>query len=80
MKRAFLLAVSAAVFTVMTGCCAHSKTMVWEYRVVHGLPCRADFERKLAEAGREGFVIESSAEVANDGAPLTTVVLKRAAR
>jgi hypothetical protein len=81
MKRLLLVAVSAAVFTLMTGCSTQHKTMAWEYRVVHGVPYRTEFEQKLNEAGREGFVIQSSTAIAPvAGVTEAMVILKRPAR
>ena len=54
----------------------------WEYRVVHGLPQRPEFEQKLNQAGSEGFTIVSSTAMTLQPAelPETLVILKRRAR
>jgi hypothetical protein len=82
-KPKLLQAAIAGALIALSGCATspHS-TGVWEYRVVEGWtrqPERAEFEKQLNEAGREGYVIVSSTTLPGDAsnAPKTTVILKR---
>src|SRR5690242_5365589 len=82
MKSLILAGFTGAVCMLMTGCCTPQKTTAWEYRVVHGLPQRPEFEQKLNQAGSEGFTIVSSTAMTLQPAelPETLVILKRRAR
>lgn len=82
-KPRLLQASIAAALFAFAGCATpHHTTKAWEYRVVEGWtrqPERAEFEKQLNEAGRDGYVIVSATTLPGDAsnAPKTTVVLKR---
>jgi hypothetical protein len=82
-KPKLLQVAIAGALLALSGCATspHS-TAAWEYRVIEGWtrqPERAELEKQLNEAGREGYVIASSATLPGDAnsAPKTTVIMKR---
>jgi hypothetical protein len=82
-KPNLLQAIITGALLAVAGCATPSHpTAAWEYRVVEGWtrePQRAEFEKQLNEAGREGYVIVSSTTLPGDAnnASKTTVILKR---
>jgi hypothetical protein len=79
MKLLVLSVAAAAAFIFTTGCCTSRKPVAWEYRVIQGVTHQPVLEDKLNQAGREGFVIESSTvmPVEPGRLPVTMVILKR---
>jgi hypothetical protein len=67
----------AFVFT--TGCCTGRSPVAWEYRVIQGVASQPDLQEKLNQAGREGFIIQSSTvmPVEPNRVPETMVIMKR---
>ena len=82
-KTKLLQAAIAGALLALSGCATSPHPPgAWEYRVVEGWtrqPERAEFEKQLNEAGKEGYVIVSSTTLPGDAnsAPKTTVILKR---
>jgi hypothetical protein len=83
-KSKLLQVTFAGALMALVGCTsAHHHTATgWEYRVLEGWtrqPERAELEKQLNEAGREGYVIVSSTTLPGDAnsAPKTTIILKR---
>jgi len=69
-KPKLLQAAIAGALLALSGCAiSRHTTKAWEYRVVEGWtrqPERAEFEKQLNEAGREGYVIVSSTTLPGD--------------
>jgi hypothetical protein len=82
-KLKLLHATVAGALVALAGCAScPQRTTAWEYRVVEGWtrqPDRAELEKQLNEAGKEGYVIVSSTTLPGDpnSAPKTIIILKR---
>ncbi len=83
-------AAGAVVFLALAGCSApsHHASRAWEYRVVQGWSGplslelekdRAEFERKLNDAGAQGYTVVSTTMVPGDATnkTKTIVIMKR---
>jgi hypothetical protein len=61
--KAFILIGSLAII-LTTGCATNHKRVAWEYRIIQGATHHPDYsqelEKKLNQAGKEGFAIHSS--------------------
>ena len=73
----------AAAVLSLAGCTTPDHTGgTWEYRVIEGWARpqeRAEFEKQLNDAGKQGFAVVSATTLPGDAnnAPKTTVILKR---
>jgi hypothetical protein len=83
-------AAGAVALLALAGCCApsHHASRAWEYRIVHGWSGwggsqleedQAELERKLNEAGAQGYAVVSSTTVPGDASnkAKTIVILRR---
>jgi len=79
-QKTFQAAIIGALL-LLSGCAtSRHSTGAWEYRVIQGWTSqRAEFEKQLNDAGREGYVVVSSSGVPahGDTGASTVVILKR---